>query len=262
MKRNHLIFSCTFLLGSFIQITLQAQNTFPATGNVGIGTTSPAQKLTLDMGATRNGIQLLSDGDVNAYSDIMFSSKGATPIPGNNVDTWIISHRKDAYFSGGGSALTSLEFYGVRSGGGYYTPLIFRPDGNIILASPYQTMRSGNVGIGTLNPGNYKLAVEGVIAARKIKVTQESWADFVFHPDYQLPSLGSVESYIKIHRHLPDIPAAVEIEKNGLDLGDINKQLLQKVEELTLYMIQQQKTIDAQHQRIEKLEQHMNKRKK
>jgi hypothetical protein len=103
----------------------------------------------------------------------------------------------------------------------------------------------GNVGIGTTNTSTYKLAVHGSIGARRVKVTQETWADFVFDPTYNLPPLYEVEAYVKSNRHLPGIPSAAEVAKDGIDLGETNKQLLQKIEELTLYLIQQQKTIEA-----------------
>lgn len=115
----------------------------------------------------------------------------------------------------------------------------------------------GKVVIGTLaatTTGNNALTVEGTIGARKIKVTQGTWADFVFHPDYRLPSLTGVERYIKSHRHLPEMPSAAQVEKEGIDLGEMNKKLLQKVEELTLYIIQQQKVIENQEKRLQRLE--------
>lgn len=95
----------------------------------------------------------------------------------------------------------------------------------------------GNLCLGTSNPKNYKLAVEGIVGARKVKVTQESWADFVFDPGYRLPSLQELEQYIREHRHLPDIPTEQEVLAEGIDLGEMNKKLLQKVEELTLHVI-------------------------
>ncbi|GEP88827.1 hypothetical protein SAMN05660909_01299 [Chitinophaga terrae (ex Kim and Jung 2007)] len=101
-----------------------------------------------------------------------------------------------------------------------------------------------NVGIGIDNP-TYKLTVNGTIGARRVKVTQETWADYVFHPNYQLPSLASVEQFIKTNKHLPDIPSEKEVTEKGIDLGEINKLYLQKIEELTLYIIDLQKQINA-----------------
>ncbi len=110
---------------------------------------------------------------------------------------------------------------------------------------------TGNIGIGTTTPNNYKLAVEGTIGARRIKVTQQAnWADFVFHPQYKLPPLQEVENFITKNGHLPEIPTATEVKENGIDVGEMNKLLLQKVEELTLYLIQQQKEIEALKRRI------------
>lgn len=114
----------------------------------------------------------------------------------------------------------------------------------------------GNVGIGTLNPNGYKLAVAGTAIAQKVKViaAATNWPDYVFHKEYVLPSLQDVAQYIATHQHLPEIPSASEIEKNGLDLGEMNKQLLKKVEELTLYIIQQQQETEGLKARVKALE--------
>ncbi|WP_164974192.1 hypothetical protein [Filimonas effusa] len=108
----------------------------------------------------------------------------------------------------------------------------------------------GNVGIGTENPGSYRLAVEGTVGARKIKITQQAWADYVFDSSYQLPSLSHVETFIKENKHLPEVPSAAEVKKDGLDLGDNQVLLLKKIEELTLYIIQQNKQITEQNKEL------------
>lgn len=110
--------------------------------------------------------------------------------------------------------------------------------------------QSGNVGIGTANPQSL-LAVNGTITAGRVKVTQTGWADFVFHPAYKLPSLAEVEAFIQQNRHLAGIPSEAEVKANGVDMGDMQAKLLQKIEELTLYMLDLNKKIAAQQQLIE-----------
>lgn len=102
---------------------------------------------------------------------------------------------------------------------------------------------TGNVGIGILNPGDWKLAVNGKIRATEVKV-ETGWSDFVFYEDYDLPTLEEVERHIKTKGHLKDIPNAKEVEENGFLLGELNAKLLQKIEELTLYTIEQEKKIN------------------
>lgn len=111
----------------------------------------------------------------------------------------------------------------------------------------------GNVGIGTSVP-QAKLAVKGDIFAQRVKVTQTGWADFVFHPEYKLPGLLEVERFVKEHRHLPEIPSQKEIEQNGQDIGEMNKKLLQKIEELTLYLIEMKKENEDLRKRMEIVE--------
>ncbi len=101
---------------------------------------------------------------------------------------------------------------------------------------------TGNVGIGTSSPGTYKLAVNGNIRAKEVKV-ETGWADYVFEKGYHLPSLEEVEKHINEKGHLINIPSASEVQVNGIDLGDMNRLLLEKIEELTLYIIEQEKRI-------------------
>ncbi|MGN6490409.1 MAG: hypothetical protein ACTHLE_00320 [Agriterribacter sp.] len=107
----------------------------------------------------------------------------------------------------------------------------------------------GNVGIGTTNP-QAKLAVNGDIFSTKVKVTQTGWPDYVFYPNYKLPPLKEVEKFIQQYKHLPDVPSASEVEKNGLDLGNNQALLLKKIEELTLYIIEQDKINKEQDNKI------------
>lgn len=106
----------------------------------------------------------------------------------------------------------------------------------------FTILQNGNVGIGTNNPGPYKLAVDGKIFARGVKVSLGTIADYVFDSTYQLRSLSSLEQYINQNKHLPGIPSAEQVKKEGgIELQEMNVKLLEKVEELTLYVIELKK---------------------
>ncbi len=111
----------------------------------------------------------------------------------------------------------------------------------------------GNVGIGTASP-QYKLAVNGVIGAKDIIVTNAGWPDYVFKPDYKLRPLREVAEFIRTRGHLPEIPAAKEVEAGGLSVGRMQAKLLEKIEELTLHAIRQEKENEELRERLKKLE--------
>ena len=104
-------------------------------------------------------------------------------------------------------------------------------------------MGTNNVGIGTTNP-TQKLSVNGTIQAKEI-VVNTGWSDFVFDNNYKLRPLTEVEQFVKTNKHLPEIPSQKEVEKNGVQLGDISSKLLMKIEELTLYMIEMKEEIQT-----------------
>lgn len=111
---------------------------------------------------------------------------------------------------------------------------------------------SGNVGIGTVNPGSFKLAVRGNVHAQQVNVDMTSWSDYVFKRDYPLPGLDEVKTYIDKNHHLPEIPSEQQIAKNGLDLGEMDKLLTKKVEELTLYLIEKDKQLKDEQEKNRK----------
>jgi hypothetical protein len=110
--------------------------------------------------------------------------------------------------------------------------------GDLLVVTP-----AGNVGMGTATPDPaYKLSVNGSIRAKSIRVNT-GWADYVFNKAYRLKPLAEVETFIQHHQHLPDVPSAAEVEQNGVNLGEMEAVLLRKIEELTLYVIEQDKAI-------------------
>ncbi|WP_316634953.1 hypothetical protein [uncultured Flavobacterium sp.] len=183
-------------------------------GNVGIGTISPSDKLTVA-------------GSTQIDSNILLGHTGDT--------NKIVSREVSQILTIGGSDITTFETY--SSG----------------WSERMRIANNGNVGIGTINPTN-KLDVNGTIHSKKVKVDMNNWSDFVFKKEYDLPTLKEVEKHITEKGHLENIPSEEEVLKNGINLGEMNSKLLQKIEEMTLYMIEQNKQIiDLQH-RLEKVE--------
>ena len=114
------------------------------------------------------------------------------------------------------------------------------------------------VGTGVTIPtgSTYKMAIGGGILTEKVRVATNGttfWADFVFDKSYKLRPLSEVETYIKANQHLPEIPSTADVNKNGIDLAETQALLLQKVEELTLYVIEQNKKIEKLEGRVRKL---------
>lgn len=114
------------------------------------------------------------------------------------------------------------------------------------------------VGTGVTIPAGstYKMAIGGGILTEKVRVATNGttfWADFVFDKDYKLRPLSEVENYIKINQHLPEIPSTSEVRKDGIDLAQTQALLLQKVEELTLYVIEQDKKIKKLESKVQNL---------
>ena len=107
----------------------------------------------------------------------------------------------------------------------------------LCVAAQAQAPTTFGIGTGTENPN-------GSLKVKDLRVTLTDWSDFVFDDGYRLMPLGEVERYIDANRHLPDIPSAQEVEEEGVDVGEMNKLLLQKVEELTLYVIDLQKQVE------------------
>jgi hypothetical protein len=201
-------------------------------GNIGIETTNP--RANLDMAKDISNSQLgtvfgrLPEGDeagLGTYLGVKgYTTQGADEY---NIKSFSIVH--DFY----GQTNSSINFYRGGSILGGFIP--FNTSDN---TEKMRIGTNGNLGIGTTSPDE-KLTVKGKIHAQEVRVDMLGALvpDYVFSKDYKLKSLQEVEEYIERNNHLPEIPSAQEIKKNGLILAEMNMGLLKKVEELTLYMI-------------------------
>jgi hypothetical protein len=171
-------------------------------GNVGIGTTTPEQRLTVKGG----GIGF----DGNASDKKLYS-----PVDG--VLEWM-THDSAGEHAFAVSHQGTKRVYLSTAGNSY--------------------LLGGNVGIGTTNPGTNKLSVNGTIRAKEVIVEASPWPDDVFEPGYRLKALSEVAAHIEAEGHLPDVPNAASVAEQGVAVGEMQKTLLRKIEEMTLYMIE------------------------
>jgi hypothetical protein len=114
----------------------------------------------------------------------------------------------------------------------------------------------GNMNLGAVrNAVGYKLSVGGKVMAEEMRVNlQADWPDYVFAPNYALKPLPELENFIKANNHLPNIPAAAEMQKSGIAIGEMQTKMMEKIEELSLYIIQQNKTIEELKQQMKALQ--------
>lgn len=207
--------------GTYIGATTNA-----TTGNVGIGTDAPGEKLVV---VGNVGVNLGSSFGFGVSSD-KFTYDAKT------VGHYALGWFQDTWNTNAPTAFLS-SFGGIK----FFTQ-----------GAPRMAItNTGSVCIGTLNPHGYMLAVGGkVIAEEVVVMVQSNWPDYVFETGYSLPSLSELEAYLRVNRHLPNVPSAVEVKDNGVNLGEMNAVLLKKVEELTLYMIEANKKIEALNNKV------------
>nr|WP_157247332.1 hypothetical protein [Pedobacter panaciterrae] len=291
----------TIILLLVIDKSFGQTNTFPATGNAGIGTTTPATPLYIIGGLPMTGgwnktatlkatfpVLLFNSNDAKwagiGYDYItnlnIWVNGSSDDLHGTAIPALSISNAGNISMGNGNSSFKldingetnftkflhlksdnqELQFYRNGSVYGY----LWSSAGGLhwgkgSFLNSITIDNRGNAGIGTMDTKGYKLAVNGKIRAQEIKVETANWPDYVFAEDYQLPSLQETEEHINAKGHLPGIPSAEEVKANGFDLGEMNAKLLEKIEELTLHLIEKDKNEKKQQAQINELQELMTK---
>jgi hypothetical protein len=200
----------------FLGFQLRAQNKLESTGYAGVGTTTPIYPLTI------------------ATPGVAWTSFGVT----KNIRLFANEGNQD----GGGIAVSDDGgFFDWNDGYVTYEPLCC---GAGLRVRRSNFIVDENIGIGTTDTKGYKLAVNGDAIFTMVKVKPVgNWPDYVFRATYSLRPLNELEQYIQQHHHLPEVSSADEVERDGLDVGGNQAVLLKKIEELTLYIIDQNKQL-------------------
>ncbi|OLY92423.1 hypothetical protein SAMN05444008_11684 [Cnuella takakiae] len=207
-------------------------------GFVGLGTSTPAERLHVVGNQTLDGnLKFVSD-----QQSIQFANPAGTPAPmmymlasgTTNTNRMVLAH-SPAFPNWGLQYIDGTDQFNFIGSGSSKMSI---------------NLSSGNVGIGTINP-SYKLSVNGAIQAKEVRV-ETGWADYVFENNYPLRPLAEVEQFVQKNKHLPGIASAKEIQENGLQVGAMQTKMMEKIEELTLYVIALQKQVDQLQKKQQK----------
>ncbi|WP_121811054.1 hypothetical protein [Mucilaginibacter kameinonensis] len=222
------------------------------TGSIGIGTSNP--QALVDIGKILNSGDLsiimarLAEGGGGTFLGVRGYNTQLSGTITNTIDvkSFAIEHSFYAQVN------SSINFFrgGSTTGGS----IGFNTNNN---TEAMRILYNGNVGIGISHPQN-RLDVNGTIHSKSVLIDLNGWGDYVFKKDYRLPLLSEVKTYIDQNQHLPEIPSEKEMVKNGLDVSEMNKLLMKKVEELTLYAIENERKDKEKDKLLASLQQQIN----
>lgn len=252
-----ILLACSFLSITFLKAQWSGGTDIynTAGGNVSVGTSFPLSKFTVNgngISLTNGGNGVFLNGNVTATSGNNWlqlacnsnTSNGASILLWNTSDPYSYKNGSVDLCSYGITG-HSIRFVNYNPTTGFWTD-------NMVLTKDGKLM----VGYIPSTPGNYKLYVENGIMTERVKVAYKNtsdWSDYVFKKGYKLMPLDRLEQYIATFSHLPGIPSASEVVKEGSDLGEMDAKLLARIEELTLYIIELNKKMEQQQKEIEQI---------
>lgn len=226
---------------------------------VGIGTSTPTRQLDV-VGEAKVSANLWANGSISIGSDLNTFSKlsivntnRTAAIQANTVGNTQPFQRL-MFFEYNNTDTKIMEVVNTTTG---TTPFALHTNGAMdIHNGTDRIFHLGTEGSLELKSGGlqtFKVETNGMIRGRRMKLDLNTWADYVFEPTYRLMPLTEVEAFVKKEKHLPNVPSEKELQVEGADVMEINKILMEKVEELTLYLIQQNKDTEALKTQLEAL---------
>ena len=242
--------------GTYTKVTVDAKGRVAAGASLASGDVTGALGYTPYNASNPSGF--ITSASVPVQS--VFGRTGNVTLTASDVTAalgYTPGNKSGDSFSGSVSASSLTASSGTVTGGSAGLTLnAGGTDQNVTIApsGAGYTVVNGSVAIGATAPGDYKLAVNGPVHAKRVVVDQIGWSDYVFDESYRNAPLSEVEAHIKAHKHLPGVPSAGEVAEKGVDVAQMESILLRKIEELTLHQIEQEKRMQAQDTRIQKLE--------
>lgn len=233
--------------------SLTPRMTIASNGHVGIGTTSPSQSLDVVGNFKVSGNIVLGVPTSNSDISGVTSETKSIEIAPSEDNGW--GWRLTSVSGSNSSNERRFSIVALDPGYAQFRSVTPETHDSRKTTELFSVLPDGNVGIGTSVP-NAKLAVNGTIKTKEVNVTTTSteWPDNVFEKDYSLISPLELEKYISQNKHLPEVPSAAEVSKNGVNLGQMQSLLLKKIEELTLYLIEIKKENTELKNKVNNLE--------
>lgn len=226
---------------------------------VGIGTANPGFNLDVIGNAKTSGHlwahQSLSVGaDLNTFSKLNIVNTNRTAVIQVNTVGNTKPYQRLMFFEYDNTDTKILEVQNVSAG---YTAFSLKSNGEMDInngTTPiFHLGTDGRLAIRNNSMETFRIESNGMVRARKVKVDSETWPDYVFEKDYKLLPLDELEIFLIQNKHLPSVPSEQQIKEEGIDLGEMNVKMMEKIEELTLYLIQQNKELEKQNKELEEL---------